>query len=100
MWAEVRVPDMVRFLVWTILCVGLGIFLGTVDLGGQTAWERARGAWKQQGPRMEKVKDGAEDLVDKAKKKVSSSPDPQPKERHSEEERQAIDAIIAKKGKG
>ena len=86
-----------RFLVWTTLCVGLGIFIGTVEFGGQTTWERARGVWKQQGPRMDKVKDGAEDLMDKAKKKVSTAPEAAPKERHSDEDRQAIDAIIARK---
>jgi hypothetical protein len=91
-----------RFLVWTTLCIGLGIFMGTQEIGGRTPWQTMQGAWKQQAPRLEKVKDGAEDLVDDVKKKVSTQ-DPaaqQPKERHNEEDREAIDQIISKRSKG
>ena len=92
-----------RIIVWTVACVGLGLFLGTVDIGGQTAWERARGAWKQQGPRMDKVKEGAEDLVDGTRKKIASvskdATKEEPKERHSREDKDAIDSLIAKKAK-
>lgn len=91
-----------RFLVWTTLCIGLGIFMGTQEIGSRTPWQAMQGAWKQQAPRLEKVKDGAEDLVDDVKKKVSTQ-DPavqQPKERHNEEDRKAIDQIISKRSKG
>jgi hypothetical protein len=51
------------------------------------------------------VKDDAEDLVDGVKKKVSATQDAvapvaQPKERHSKEERDAIDQLISKRSKG
>lgn len=88
----------VRFVVWSSLCVGLGIFLGTAELGGRTPWQHAQGVWKQQGPRLEKVKDDAEILADGVKRKVSSTETP-PRERHSEDERKAIDAIISKRTK-
>jgi hypothetical protein len=94
-----------RFVVWTSLCVALGIFLGSYEFHGRTTWQLVQGAWKQQGPRMEKVRDEAEDLVDAAKKKVSSqdsaAPAQQaPKERHSKEDRDAIDQLISKRSKG
>jgi hypothetical protein len=94
-----------RFVVWTGLCVGLGIFMGSYEFHGRTSWQVIQGAWKQQGPRLEKVKDDAEDLVDGVKKKVSATQDAvapvaQPKERHSKEERDAIDQLISKRSKG
>ncbi|PZR12721.1 MAG: hypothetical protein DI536_14190 [Archangium gephyra] len=85
-----------RFVVWSSLCIGLGIFLGSAEFGGRTPWQHARGAWKQQGPRLEKVKDDAEILADEVKKKVANDSTP-PKERHSEDERKAVDAIISKR---
>jgi hypothetical protein len=91
-----------RFVVWTTLCIGLGLFLGTHELGGKTAWQSVQSAWKQQAPRLEKAKEATEDLVDDVKKKVSTQ-DPavqQPKERHNEEDRKAIDQIISKRSKG
>jgi hypothetical protein len=99
-------PNMgiLRFLVWTALCIGLGLFLGTQVIGGKTPWQAVQSAWKQQSPKLEKVKDGAEDLVDGVKKRVStqdaSAAQPQPKERHDEEDRKAIDQIISKRSKG
>lgn len=89
-----------RFVIWTSLCVGLGIFLGTHDVGGKTPWQLMQGAWKQQAPHLEKVKDGAEDLVDDVKKKVSTQDVAQPRERHDKEDREAIDQIISKRSKG
>ena len=90
-------------MVWTTLCIGLGLFVGSRDFGGKSPWQALSGAWKQQAaPRLEKAKEGAEDLVDGVKRKVSTQ-DPavaQPKERHNEEDRKAIDQIISKRSKG
>jgi hypothetical protein len=88
-----------RFVLWTTLCIGLGIFLGTYEIGGKTPWQSARGLWKQSAPRLEKVKDSAEDLVVDVKKKVSPQAET-PKERHSKDERDAIDQLISKRSKG
>ncbi len=87
-----------RFVLWTTLCIGFGIFLGTHQLSGKTAWQTMQGAWREQSPRLDKVKDGAEDLVDDVKKKVSTQD--APKERHNDEDRKAIDQIISKRSKG
>ncbi len=90
-----------RFIVWTTLCIALGIFLGSYEVGGRTPWQTMQTVWKQQAPALNKVRDGAEDLVDDVKKKVSTQdPAAQPKERHNEEDRRAIDQIISKRSKG
>lgn len=95
-----------RVVLWTALCFGLGIFAGTADVGGKTPWQHAQGLWKQQGPRLEKVKAGAADVVDGAAGVVEDvkfrvAPGDAaggPKERHSKADRDAIDQIIAKRG--
>ena len=90
-----------RFIVWTTLCIALGIFLGSYEFQGRTPWQSMQAVWKQQAPALNKVKDSAEDLVDDVKKKVSTQdPAAQPKERHNKEDRQAIDQIISKRSKG
>ncbi len=77
-----------RFVVWSALCIGLGIFLGTYQLGGRTPWQAMQGAWSDQAaPRLDEVK-----------KKLGT--DAQPTERHSEEDRKAVDAIISKRSRG
>ena len=94
--------SILRFVVWTALCIGLGLFLGTYEVAGRTPWRAIQAAWKQQGPRLDRVKDEAEELVDGVKKKVSSHHDgaAQPKERHLKEDREAIDQIISQHSKG
>lgn len=90
-----------RFLIWTTLCIAFGIFLGTHRLGSKTPWELMQTAWKQQAPQLEKVKGDAEDLVAGVKKKVNTQDvGAQPKEQHDEDDRKAIDQIISKRSKG
>lgn len=86
-----------RFLVWTGLCIGLGIFLATADVGGRTPLEHLTRAWKQTSPRLERVKGDAGELVEGVKKKVATKEAPAPTERHAQEDRDAVDAIIAKR---
>ena len=52
-----------------------------------------RGTWKQQAPKLDKVRDDAAVLVDDFKKK------PAPSEQHSADDKKAIDAIIGKRTK-
>lgn len=77
-----------RFVLWTALCIGLGVFLATFDMGGRTPLRMIQGAWKQQVPVLEKALD-----------RPSEKPAPA-KERHSKEEREAIDQLISKHSKG
>lgn len=88
-----------RFVVWTGCCVALGIALATVEVGGKTIVQHAERSWKQQSPKLEKVKDGAGELVDDVKKKVATHDPSGPTEQHSREDRQAVDQIIAKRQK-
>jgi hypothetical protein len=89
-----------RFLIWTTLCIAFGIFLGTHRLGSKTPWELMQSAWKQQAPAIDKVKGEAEDMVAGVKKKVSTQDVAAPKEQHDEDDRKAIDQIISKRSKG
>jgi hypothetical protein len=79
---------LIRFVVWTGISVAFGIFLATYEFAGRTPWQVMQSAWKQQSPA----------LVDQVKKKVAESPLTNPKETHSADDKQAIDALI-KKGK-
>ena len=82
-----------RFLIWSSLCIGLGIFLGSYEVHGHTPWQMMQGTWKQQSPKLDKVRDDAAVLVDDFKKK------PAPSEQHSADDKKAIDAIIGKRTK-
>lgn len=86
---------LIRFVVWTGLCVALGVWLGTGQVAGKTPLEHAQRMWKGNGPAIEK---DAKELVTDVKKKVASATAPTgPKEQHSAEDRAAIDDIIAKR---
>lgn len=82
----------IRFLVWTGLSVAFGIFLATYEFAGRTPWQIMQSAWKKESPAM----------IESVKKKVAETqpgaPAPAPKETHTAEDKQAIDALI-KKGK-
>ena len=85
-----------RTLVWTSLCIALGVFLGTHSFSGHTAVEHAERALKGKAPKLEEVREDVEEAIDTAKKKLSSK-DPAPTEQHSVEDRVAINRIIARR---
>jgi hypothetical protein len=86
---------LIRFVVWTGLCVALGVWLGAGQVAGKTPLEHAQRVWKGSGPALEK---DAKALVTEVKKKVASAAAPVgPKEQHSAEDRAAIDDIIARR---
>lgn len=86
-------------LVWTLSCVGVGIALATLDVGGRTPWEHARKAWQSEGEkRVGEAKEHASGLVDDVKKKVTTTvkdAQERPLDRHSASERDALDKLIA-----
>jgi len=84
-----------RFLLWTGLCVGAGIALASVELGGRTPVSHLERLWKQSAPRLERA--GAE-VVDEVKKKVGSTP-LEPKESHAKADRDAVADIISRRQK-
>jgi hypothetical protein len=85
----------VRGVVWTVGAVALGVGLATVEVGGKTALGHARKAWER-AEAGEWLKDRAEDAVDRARGAIGQPQ--QPRERHSDEDRAALERIIAKRG--
>jgi hypothetical protein len=84
----------IRSCVWTATAVGVGIGLATVEVGGKTPLAYARSAWaRSEGGDW--LRDRADDAVDRARGALGQ---PQkPRERHSDEDRAALDRIIAKR---
>ncbi len=106
----------IKFIVWTTLCVGAGIFLAGFEFKGRTPLQHLEREWHSNSPKLDKVKDGAEDLVDDVKKKLSTNAKDvgsavsnaaggavnnvaRPVEHHSSEDRDAIEKLIAKRAK-
>ncbi len=87
-----------RTLIGAALCIGLGIFLGSHSFGGHTAVEHAERALegKVKAPKLEEVKEGVEEAIDSAKKKLSAKADA-PTEKHTAEDRDAVNRLIARR---
>lgn len=81
-------------MLWSLGCVVGGMFLGAHPPGGIPPEQRLEQTLKK-APRLEQVKESAEDLVDGVKKKLVV--DARPVERHSEADRTAVDSLIAKR---
>jgi hypothetical protein len=87
-----------RFVLWTAACIGLGIFVSTAEFSGKTPLQHLTRVWKHERPRLERVKDSAEEAVDDVKRRVSTKEVAKgPTEQHSSADREAIDQIIAKR---
>ena len=87
-----------RTLIWSSLCIGLGVFLGSHSFSGHTAVEHAERALqgKLKAPKLEDVKENVEEAIDSAKKKLSAKDDA-PTEKHSSEDRDAVNRLIARR---
>ncbi len=84
----------VRTCVWTVVAVGAGIAVATVEVGGRTPLAYARSAWRS-SEASDWLRDRTDDAVDRARGALGQ---PQkPRERHSDEDRAALDRIIAKR---
>lgn len=86
-----------RTLIGAALCIGLGIFLGSHSFSGHTAVEHAERAIQGRtfkAPRFDEVKENVEDAIDSAKRKLSAKQD-EPTEKHSSEDRDAVNRLIA-----
>jgi hypothetical protein len=84
----------VRTCVWMAMGVGLGIAAATVNVGGKTPLVHARAAW-QASEASEWLQERADDAVDHARGALGQPT--KPRERHSDEDRAALDRIIAKR---
>ena len=91
-----------KFLVWTGCAVGLGVFLATGEIDGRKPLEYVQREWKRhvQPAKVEKVKGELRDALDEAKDTVTRTTKQAaaaPRERITNEDRAAIDRIIAQK---
>ncbi len=68
----------IRFLLWTSMCIGLGIFIGTWEIDGKTPAQHFQTMWKHAPA-------------------VSNPLKKAPTETHSAEDKAAIDKLIAKR---
>lgn len=93
---------MLKFLVWTGCAVGLGIFLAKGDVGGRTPLEQMERTYKRNvsPSKVERLKDGIEDAFEDAKDAAQGAigrKPASPRERISDDDRAAINRIIAQK---
>lgn len=81
---------LLKFIVWTGLAIGLGVFIAKYEIDGRTPLEHAQHLWKRKvnPSKVDQLKDGLHDVLGAASKKP---------ERYSPDERNAIDQIIAKR---
>jgi hypothetical protein len=89
-----------KFLVWTTCCVGLGVFLAKGEVSGRTPLEHMERTWKRNvrpTGQVDRLKEGLKDALDDAKDAVSSKTDSAPRERITPEDRAAVNRIIAQK---
>jgi hypothetical protein len=88
-----------KFLVWTTCAVGLGVFLAKGEVGGRTPLEHMERTWKRtvRPSQVDRLKDGLEDALEDAKDAVSRKTEKAPRERITEEDRAAVNRIIAQK---
>ena len=84
----------VRSVVWTVGAVSVGIALATVEVGGKTPLTHAEAAWRRSDA-GEWLRDRAEDAVDRARGALGQTQ--RPRERHTDDDRAALDRIIAKR---
>ena len=81
---------LLKFLAWTTVAVGLGFFLAKGEIDGRTPIEHLEHFWKHKvnPSKLDQVKDGLGEALDKVTAK--------PRDSYSDDERAAIDRIIAK----
>jgi hypothetical protein len=81
--------------LWTVAAVGFGIFLASAQIDGQTPMEHAQRAWKRKvnPSKVDQLKNGLRDAID-------SVSDKKPTERYLEDEREAIERLVAGASKG
>lgn len=79
----------IRAAIWTVLCVGLGIFAATYEIEGRTPLEHVQRQW-----RSSDAPDQMDKMVATAKSKVE-----QPIEKISKADRESLNSLIAKKSK-
>ena len=81
------------FLLWTTCSVALGIWLATVPVGGRTPWDHARRLWADSGLSLPSL----EMLRGPKAPPVESRATPRIAERHTDQERDAVNRLITRR---
>jgi hypothetical protein len=86
---------LIRFVVWTGLCVAFGVWLGSGKGGGTSPLGQLQAGLS--AFRLDGVKREAKELVTDVRKKVTAREPSGPKEQHTAQDRAAIDDLIARR---
>jgi hypothetical protein len=79
----------IRFLLWTSMCIGLGIFVASYEVDGKTPAQHLKQIFKGAPP--------VAPVVEKMKKQLAAATSTQPTETHSEADRDAVNRLVAKR---
>ncbi|HVE84546.1 MAG TPA: hypothetical protein VND93_16935 [Myxococcales bacterium] len=77
------------FILWTTCSVALGIWLATAQVGSRTPWEHAKQVWARSGLKLPALP---------ALPALPSASAPQISERHTDQERDAVNRLVARRG--
>lgn len=92
---------LIKFLVWTSLSIWFGVFLATYHIGGRTPWQYLQAAWAKHavGARINSkvtdLKEGLQGALENAQDHLTGDSERKPKERHTQNEREALNKLIA-----
>lgn len=88
-----------KFFLWSAGCVGVGIFLSTVEFGGKTTVQHVVDTWNSEAPgAVENIKSGFGNASKKGK--GSRDDDDRPNEHYAPDDRAAVNKIVSRSGKG
>jgi hypothetical protein len=87
-----------RFIIWTSVCIALGIFSATVEFGDRTLYEHGKRAWEARAGRsqVDIWKDDLRQKIDNAKAVVALPGRKGPAEHHSDEDKASVNRLITK----
>jgi hypothetical protein len=84
----------IRFLLWTGICIGLGIFAASYEVDGKTPMQHLKAIYQATPHSVEGTLDKAKKAVATARQEAAA-----PTEQHSEADRDAINRLVAKRSK-
>jgi hypothetical protein len=82
------------FLFWTTCSVALGIWLATAPVGGRTPWEHAKRLWAESNISLPELP-GLASLRSARAAPETTRPASKIAERHTDQERDAVNRLIA-----
>ncbi len=86
-----------KFVVWTACCIALGIYVSTARYEGGTPLEQLERVWRRHVPAEPVAALQSEVKGAVASARAAISPQARPSERHTPEDRAAVNKLIAKR---